>query len=246
MKRFTLILLTVLSATACRQATPEQQITKISKYFGEQATENYAENLRNHDAARRVDYLTLTLAKELGAKDIWTLENAGENSLVAEFPGQERYVSRYSVLSASLDDPDACAAVLQSLKACKDLKIKPKGSIHALFYSPEKDTVQGTTGLGAFYQEITESGEMITFEMEISSRDSLSHTIIIEDNAIFADQFIQVIPPYLAPMGSYQFRKGRYPNRNWPVKATVYRYNIDPADIRQESAVITALTMLLN
>lgn len=245
MKRFTLILLTVLMAVACRKVTPEQRIAKISKYFDK--TENtYLEDLQRFDSAKRVDYLTLTLAKELGAADLWTLEQAGESSLVAAFPGRDKKQMRFSVLSASLDDPQACAVALSTLKAFKDMKLKPNGSIHALFYSTAKDTA-GVSGLGAVFQEIRDSEEQVTFELELSSRDTVDHhTFVIEDKGFFVEKILEVVPPYMNQLGTFQFKQGRYPNRNWPVKAPVYRYSIDPTDLRKEAAAITTFSLLLN
>ena len=187
-----------------------------------------------------------TLAKELGADDVWTLEHAGANSLAAEFPGRENRITRYAYLSASLDDPEACAAVLNTLKAFKDMRIKPKGTMHALFYSTARDSA-GVNGLGAIFREDVQAGDQITFDMELSTRDTLpDRTFIIEDKAFFADQLIEVVPPYLEPLGSFDFKKGRYPNRHWQVSAPTYRYSFDPAALRKESAAITTFALLLN
>ncbi|MBR5019961.1 MAG: hypothetical protein IKX53_10065 [Bacteroidales bacterium] len=245
MKRFTLILLAVLSAIACRKVTPEEQIAQIAGYF-EKTSDAFSENLQRHEGDKRVDYLTLTLAKELMADDLWTLEYAGEKSLIAEFPGREKKQTQFSLLSASLDDPEACAVVLNTLQAFKDLKIKPKGTIRTLFYNPVQDTL-GFSGLTAVFGEFYESGELVTFELEVSSRDSIPpHTFRIEEKPAFADQLIEVIPPYLAPLGNFQFVRGQYPNKEWPVKASVYRYRIDPADLRKESAAVAAFCFLVN
>ena len=151
-----------------------------------------------------------------------------------------------AILSASLDDPEACAVALSTLKALKDLKLKPNGTIHALFYSNAVDTA-GVSGLDAVFQDIRDSEEQITFELELTTRDSLArHTFVIEDKEFFADQLIEVVPPYMAKLGTFQFRKGRYPNREWPIKAPVYRYSTDPTDLRKEAAAITLFSLLLN
>ena len=239
------MLLTVLAVVACRKITPEEQIAQIAKYF-EQNTDSYAEDLSRHEGDKRLDYLTLTLAKDLQADDIWTLEHAGENSLIAEFPGSERKQTQFSLLSASLEDPEACAAVLQTLHAFKDLKIKPKGTIRAIFYNPVTDTT-GRSGLSALAKEFDETGELVTFQIEVSSRDSIPvHTFRIEDNPVFVNQFMEVVPPYLTPLGTYQFERGRFMNKQWPVHATLYRYHLDPSDLPKESAVITAFAFLVN
>lgn len=245
MKRLTFILLTVLVAAACRKVSPEQRIAQISNYF-DKTNLTYADDIRRFDGQKRIDYLTLALAREIGADDIWTLEQAGENSLVAVFPGREKRMTRYSLLSASLDDPDACAAVLNTLRAFKDLKLKPDGTIHALFYSTAEDTT-GLSGLGATFKEIRDAGDQLTFEMEISAQDSLPNkTFIIEDKEFFANQIIEVVPPYLNSLGTYRFQKGSYPNPAWPIKLPVYRYNLDAADFPGESAVLTVFALLLN
>lgn len=245
MKRISFILLTVLVAVSCRKASPEERIAKIANYF-DKTELSYPEDLQRFEGQKRIDYLTLTLAKELGADDVWTLEHAGANSLAAEFPGRENRITRYAYLSASLDDPEACAAVLNTLKAFKDMRIKPKGTFHALFYSTARDSA-GVNGLGAIFREDVQAGDQITFDMELSTRDTLpDRTFIIEDKAFFADQLIEVVPPYLEPLGSFDFKKGRYPNRHWQVSAPTYRYSFDPAALRKESAAITTFALLLN
>ena len=245
MKKFTFILLTVLVAASCRKVSPEQRIAQVSKYF-DKAEITYAEDLRRFEGQKRIDYLTLTLAKDLSAEDVWTLEQAWENSLVAVFPGREKRVTRYSFLSASLDDPEACAGILSILRAIKDMRLKPQGTIHALFYSTAKDT-SGVSGLGAIFHESQADGDQITFDFDLTACDTLAgRTFIIEDKAFFADQVLDVIPPYLEPLGKYNFQKGHYPNRNWEVKAPTYRYNLTPADRKKESALITTFALLLN
>lgn len=89
MKKFTLILLTVLMAAACRKVSPDQRIAQISKYF-DKTDNTYVEDLQRFDNEKRLDYLTLTIAKELNAADIFTIEHADAQSLVAQFPGRER------------------------------------------------------------------------------------------------------------------------------------------------------------
>lgn len=245
MKRFTLILLTVLAAVACRKITPEEQIAKIADYF-EKNTDTYAEDLTRHEGEKRLDYLTLALAKDLKSDDIWTLDFAGGTSLIAEFPGREKKQTQFSLLSASLDDPDACAAVLQTIHAFKALKIRPKGTIRTVFYSTEEDTL-GHSGLAAVSREFYEAAELVTLEIEVSSRDTMpAHTFVIEENPAFVAQFMELIPPYLKPLGTYRFERGRFPNKQWPIKASIYRYYMDPSEIRKESAAIAALALLVN
>lgn len=246
MKRFTLILLMVLSTVACRKITLEDQIARIAEYSAKNPN-TYAEGLQRFEREKRIDYLTLNLAKELKAEDIWTLESLGGNSLVAEYSGKDKKQTQFSLLSASLEDPDACAVVLGALRTIKDLKIKPKGSIRVLFYNPTVDSL-GLTGLSTVYRELYESGELVTFEVEVSSLDTLPvHTFRIEEKAAFAEQMMEVIPPYLTPLGDFKFERGRYPNKEWPVKASVYRYHLDPAaDLAKESAVVAAFIYLVN
>lgn len=245
MKKFIFILLTVLAAVACRKVSLEDQIGQIAKYSTKNP-DTYLENLQRHEAEKRIDYLTLTLAKELKAEDIWSLESAGGSSLVAEFPGKSKKQTQFSLLSASLEDPEACAVVLGALRTLKDLKIKPKETIRALFYNPVVDTA-GLNGLSTVYLELYESGELVTFELEVSSRDSLPvHSFYIEEKPAFAEQIIEVIPPYLTPLGDFRFERGKYPNKEWPVKASVYRYHLDPADIAKESAIVAAFAYLVN
>lgn len=245
MKRFTLILLTVLAAVACRKVSLEDQIVQMAKYNA-QNPDTYLESLQRHEGKKRIDFLTLTLAKELKAEDIWSLESAGGSSLVAEFPGKSQKQTQFALLSASLEDPEACAVVLGALRTLKELKVKPKETIRALFYDPAVDTA-GLNGLSTVFLELYESGELVTAELEVSSRDAIPvHTFRIEDKPAFAEKIMEVIPPYLAPLGEFRFERGQYPNKEWPVKASVYRYHLDPADIAKESAVVAAFAYLVN
>ena len=69
MKRISFILLTVLVAVSCRKASPEERIAKIASYF-DKTELSYPEDLQRFEGQKRIDYLTLTLAKELGADDV--------------------------------------------------------------------------------------------------------------------------------------------------------------------------------
>ena len=117
MKKSLLILLAVLSLAACRRITPEQRIGQINDHFNRHPDE-YTAKIEQYQEQKRVDYLSLVLLRDLGAQDAWTLEAAGQNSLVAEYPGNEEGV--LTLLSASLDDPAACGAVLNVCKAFKE------------------------------------------------------------------------------------------------------------------------------
>ena len=115
--------LVVLSAAACKKITPETRIAQIDQHFnGKEAV--YGDKLQQYTEDKKIDYLTLQLMKELGAKDLWTLEDEGHMALVAEFPGKEKKNPQISLISASLDDPTACATILEVLEAYKKIKIQ--------------------------------------------------------------------------------------------------------------------------
>ena len=245
MKRLLLLSLVVLSAVACKTITPETRIAQIDQFFtGKEAV--YSAKLQQFTGEKQLDYLTLQLMQELGAKDLWTLEDEGHQVLVAEFPGKEKKNPQISLISASLDDPTACAAILEVLEAYKKIKIQHKNTIRALFYSPVTDST-GRNGLSVANRDIRESGEMVQFDIELSSHgEQPKHTFILDESPIFAKTLIEVIPGYLAPLGSYQLVQGTYPNTDWPMKCPIYRYQLTPDDFQKEATAVTAFTFLLN
>ena len=244
MKRFLLILLAVLSTVACKKVTPEDRIAQMAEYLASHQ-DIHAARLAQYDDAKRVDYLTLQLAKELEATDLWTLETADRNSLVAEFPGNTKGDHQLSLLTASLDDPAACAMLLNVLETFRDLKIRHKNDMRAIFYSTAKDST-GTDGLTALNQEMIDDGEIFAFDIALSSTASLpGYTFIISDKRAFVERMAEVVPPYIEPLGSFQLMQGVYPDPEWPLKGPVYRYTLN-GDRNQDAAAIAAFTYLLN
>lgn len=240
-----MIFLTVLSTVACKKVTPEMRIAQFADYFSSK-DDSHAARLQQYEGDKRVDYLTLQLARELGADDIWTIEAAGENSLVAGFPGKEKGNRQMSIISASLDDPAACAAVLEVLQAFKSLKVRHKNDIRAIFYSRAQDST-GFNGLAAINQEMREDGDFFVFDIELSSQSDLPrNTFTLSDKVPFTQRMSEVIPPYLAPLGTYELMQGTYPDSEWPLKGPVYRYVVDADNLQKDAAAIAAFTYLLN
>ena len=245
MKRLLLLLLTVLSTVACKKITTEERISQIADYFDKQEN-TFAGKLEGYEGQKRLDYLTLTLVKELGAGDLWTLENGDGASLVAEFPGKSKQTEKFSVISASLDDPAGCAVALEVIQALKKLKIRPENGVRVLFYSLAQDST-GRTGLGAVAHEFAVSDEMITYDLELTACDSLApRTFRVEDRPVFAKQLMELFPPYFEPLGDYHFEKGKFPNPNWPLRTTVYRYAVTPGELKKDAAAVTTFAYLLN
>ena len=244
MKRILLITLAVLSAVSCKKITPEMRIAQIDRFF-DGKEDVYTAKLQQYEGDKQLDYLNLVLDRDLGAGDIWTIEADGMSSLMAEFPGKDKH-AQLSMISASLDDPAACSAVLSLLEAYKTIKIQHKNTMRVLFYSPARDTT-GQNGLVAVNDELRASDELILFDIELSTRDTTArHTFVLEEKPVFAKQLMGALQPYFAPMGDYQFKQGTYPNPSWPLKTSIYRYHIDSSDLQKESAAVTALAFLLN
>jgi hypothetical protein len=249
MKRILLIGLAVLATVACKKITPEQRIDEITGFFNGRECA-HAAWLESHDASKRIDYLTLNLAKTLKADDLWTLEGGGGTSLIAEFEGRtgdKNKEPEMTMITAALDDPAACGAALDILEAFRELKIQHKNTIRVAFYEPSADST-GLTGLGAINREFRESEELIVFDLALSSRDTTvaPHTFVLEEKPLFVRQMLEVVPPYFKSLGDYKFVQGTYPNRTWPLMGSVYRYKVDPADLAKETAAVTVLTYLLN
>ena len=248
MKRILLIGLAVLAAAACKQITPEQRIEEFTNYFSAKES-THTEWMESHDASKRIDYLTLNLAKAAKANDLWTLKGGGGTSLIAEFPGRtksRKVEPEMTMISASLDDPAACGVVLDVLEAFRELKVQHKNTIRAVFYEPSADST-GQTGLAAINREFRGNDELIVFDIELSSRDTLpSRTFVLEEKPFFARQLIQVLPTYFKSLGEYEFVQGTYPNNNWPLKGSIYRYHVEPGNLGTEATAVATLTYLLN
>ena len=243
MKKLMYFALVLLSLAACKRITPEERIAQISRFFDGKEN-NYTAQLQQFTGEKQLDYLNLVLAKDLGAEDIWTIEADGQSSLIAEFPGKEKGAS-LTMISASLDDPAACSAILELFEAYKKYKIQHKNTIRALFYAPVDST--GNGGLHAVNEELRNSDELIIFDIELSTgRDLPRRTFVLEEKPVFAEQLIKVVSPYIAPMGDYSFKQGVYPNRDWPLTTSIYRYNLSADEFQKDVAVVTAFSFLLN
>jgi hypothetical protein len=243
MKRILLLACVVLAAASCKTITPEARIAEIDGFFnGKEDT--YTAKLQQYQGDTQLDYLDLVLSKDLNAKDIWTIESDGGETMVAEFPGKEKNAP-LSMISASLDDPAACAAILEVLEAFKELKIQHKNTIRAVFYAPAPDSTQ-QSGLAVINEDIHASKEINLFDIELStSRQLARHTFCIEDTPAFAQQLIDALPAYFKPLGDYHFVLQK-PDPAWPLKGTIYRYDIQTGEFQKEVAAITAFTFLLN
>ena len=243
MKRILLLALVVLSAVACKKITPETRIAQIGNFF-DGKEDSYSAKLRQYTGDKQLDYLTLQLLGELGANDLWTVDDEELTSLVAEFSGKAK-APQISMISASLDDPTACALILEVLEAYKKIKIQHDNTIRAVFYAPAPDSTR-PSGLASINQDLHESGEFNSFDIELSTRgDQPLHTFVLEESPAFAEKIIQMVPGYLAPLGDYQVVQG-VPDPAWPLKGSIYRYPINPAELQKEAAAVTAFTFLLN
>jgi hypothetical protein len=244
MKRILLLALVVLSAVACKKITPETRIAQIGTFF-DGKEDSYSAKLQQYTGDKQLDYLTLQLMGELGAKDLWTVEDDGLTSLVAEFPGKAK-APQISMISAPLDDPTACALILEVLEAYKQIKIQHENTIRAVFYAPAPDSTR-PSGLAAINQDLHESGEFNSFDIELSTRGDLPlHTFVLNENPAFVEKMIELIPGYLAPLGDYQVVKDAKPDPTWPLKGSIYRYHVNPAELQKEAAAVTAFAFLLN
>lgn len=249
MKRLALLLLVTVAATsACtKKVATDQLISQFTKHFDQQG-DRYTEELAAMTPEKRATYITLQLSKELGAKDVWMLDfdrdgNAGQ-VLIAEFKARDKD-PHISVISACLDDPAACSAVLDVMDAFKQAKIRPANAVRAVFYD---GCASGAEGIRVMNDDFKQSYELAVFDLEVSSCDSIpERTFIIEDKPVFANQLVEVIPAYIKPVSDVKFEIGDFPRKNWPSTIPTYRYRLGtPADRLSDLKVLTAFTLLLN
>ena len=253
MKRILFFLLvTLVAASACTKKVPSEKIISGFCQQYDKKGDVYREPLAQLAPEKRSGYILLKLGKDLKAADVWTLDFEEENLasgemeggrvIVAEFKSREKD-RHISMISACLEDPDACSAVLDVLDAFKEAKFRPALTLRAVFYDGGKT---GTEGIKAVAHDFYEAGEMSTFDIEVSSLDSIpERTFIIEDKLAFAGKVVEVIPPLIAPVADVEFEIGDFPREGWPTKIPTYRYRLGSDRIADLKA-LTAFTFLLN
>lgn len=253
MKRILFFLLvTLVAASACSKKVPSEKIISGFCQHYDKKGDVYREALSQLSPEKRGSYILLKLGKDLKAADVWTLdfeeedvdsgEMEGGQVIVAEFKSREKD-RHISMISASLDDPDACSAVLDVLNAFKEAKFRPALTLRAVFYDGGKT---GTDGLKAAANDFDQASELSTFDIEVSSRDSIPEkTFIIEDKLAFAGKLIEVVPPLVKPVADVDFEIGDFPREGWPTRIPTYRYRLG-SDRLSDLKALTAFTFLLN
>ena len=248
MKRILLLTIAVLAAaTSCsKKVSSEQLIEGLVQHFDTKG-DQFSEPLAGKSAENRADFITYHLGKTLGAADIWTLDVGSSDEengqvIVAEFKSHDKNAD-ISVLSASLDDPEACGAVLAVLDAFKQAKIRPAMALRAVFYDGGET---GTEGIRTLYDDFNQSGEIAAFDIEVSSLDSIPEkTFLIEDRPVFVRKIIEVIPAYLTPVCQASVKAGDFPREGWPVLTPTYRYRLGDDRIDDLKA-LSVFTLLMN
>ncbi len=246
MKRILLTVLAVTTLAACtKQITPEERISQIDTYFKEQPM-TYADALAKIDADRRLDFLTLKLSKDLKAKDIWSVGEDGYASVVGELRGKNHGKDGdISIVSAPVDDPVACAAVLEAMRAFKKIGIQHKNNIRVLFYGQGKDD-EDRTGLALVSSEFSGENELISFATDVNSMGLYpKRTFVLEEQPMFVEKMVKVIPPYIAPLGPCEVKQGVFPPA-WDLRAPAYRYSVEEGTLARDAAQLTAFLFLVN
>jgi len=253
MKRILFFLLvTLVAASACsKKVSSDKIIANFSKYY-EKTGDLYREPMSQLSPEKRSTFLLLKLGKDLKAAEVWTLDFEDNNpedgeseagqAIVAEFKSREKE-RHISMISACLEDPDACAAVLDILDAFKEAKFRPAMTIRAVFYEGGKT---GKDGIKAVARDFYQAGEYSAFDIEISSRDTIpERTFIIEDKLAFAGKLVEVVPPAMKSVGDFNFEIGDFPRQDWPTNIPTYRYRLG-SDHLTDLRALTAFTFLMN
>ena len=248
MKRLLLILLVAVAATsACSKKVPSETIiANFSQHFDKNG-DRYTDVLQGLSPEKRATYIMVQLGKEMNSADVWTSEFEPEEAaagevIVAELKTRKKDTS-ISMISACLDDPAACAAVLDVLDAFKKEKIRPAFALRAVFYYGGET---GTEGLKQIAKDFRQANELSVFDIEVSSRDSIpERTFIIEDKLAFAGKVVEVVPPYLEPVCDVAVEMGDYPREDWPTSIPTYHYRLG-SDRLTDLKALTAFTFLLN
>ena len=236
----------VLAASACtKKVSSEKLVVDLANHFDKNG-DRYTEQLAAVAPEKRAGFIMVKLDKDLKADDLWTLD-FGETDpsgqvVVAEFPSRNKE-AHLSLISACLDDPEACSAVLDVLDAFKQSKIHPAMTLRAVFYDGGES---GTAGMKALYDDLLQSYETATFDIEVTTCDTIpARTFIIEEKSVFAKQMIEVIPEYLKPVGQVNFEMGEFPRQDWPTRIPTYRYRLGNDRIA-DLKLLTAFTLLVN
>ena len=238
------LLVAVMAASACtKKVSSEKLIVDLTGHFDKKGS-RYTEQLAKVAPEKRAGFITLKLDKDLGAEDLWTIGFEGEDGqvVVAEFPSRDKE-AHISLISACLDDAAACSAVLDVLDAFRQAKVRPATTLRAVFYD---SGASGTEGMKVLYDDLLQSYETATFDIEVTSCDSLpARTFIIEEKPFFSNQMIDVIPAYLETVAPVEFEVGPFPRENWPSRIPTYRYCLG-TDRLADLKLLTAFTLLVN
>lgn len=242
MKKIILLSLTALMTFSCKPVPPEKKVADIYKYFSNEKFEPVSLS------ACTVDDLALALAADAGFEDLWTIdEEDGSCNLVGEIEGV-KHPENTIVLSAALDNPEACAAVIETMKAFRKLKIKPNSTIKVAFYEPAvqiDSTV--SSGMTTVARSITEKNSNILFNLEMTQDQAIGKNTfeIGGEKADFFNRITEIIPPYFAQYGSFHFTKGPEKDTIWPIAVPQYRFRPD-GSLNQQAAALASFVFLMN
>lgn len=160
------------------------------------------------------------------------LPDAIGRNLVAEIKGSQN-PDQIILLSAHLDcwhnsqgahdNAASCVTAVETLRAFKNLKIKPKNTIRILLYQDEET---GLSGMKEYARIAKEKGETYLFNMEMDSGAGGPKSFMVSEPKPIAEKIKEIVMKYL---GDYGVEDVSTISRNsWPltqeVEAPYYLY----------------------
>lgn len=235
MKRILLFALIAAAAISCKKVSVEEVIAGFDTAITESSLPGSA--IDKYQGEKVFDFLTLTLAKDAGIKDIWSVEDGnGTRAIAAQTKGSGKTKRDVQLITADINDKEACTAAVEILKTINQGKVKSKCPVRAVFYS-DRNEVRNTTRPDDIYM----------FDLELKCVDTLeTGRIVIDDGHEFFKAITEVVPPYLAPLGDYRIERGETFPEERPYYTNVYSCNLNKATLKKDIAAVTAFIFLLN
>lgn len=235
MKRILLFALIAAATISCKRVSMEEVISGFDKAITESSLPGSA--IDKYQGEKVFDFLTLTLAKDAGIKDIWSVEDGnGTSALAAQTKGSGKTKKDVQLITADINNKEACTAAVEILKTINQSKVKSKCPVRAVFYTDRKEV-----------RNTTKPDDIYMFDLELKCVDTLeTGRIVIDDGYEFFKAITEVVPPYLAPLGNYQIEMGETFPEEKSYYTDIYSYNLNKATLKKDIAALTAFVFLLN
>ena len=215
----------------------------------------------SEDCTTTLEYLTLLAMREVGEKNVETIETPRGEMIIARLKGAKSkwsalvcaHVSQQKdSLGQTVSDPLAASlSAIEVLRSLKKTRLRPSPTIYVLI----SDFGSCTEMLEAYKRYITardkgkkaSKKEKCLLQIHLdcnSSEESGTKTFIVgEPREIFLS-IHDVMKQYLLPYGEYTLVNGPIHDPAYPFPSPLYRYNVDRATMEDDAAAVASLILL--